>query len=262
MALPLPTSLSPSKVSSFTSCALAFKYSVIDKLYEAPTLATAKGTIVHRALEMLHHAPPTERTIPTGLDALARALPEVLGGEEYGDLDLSDDEAARLRVDCDGLVRNYFELEDPRSVRAVGLEVMLSAQLGGVTMRGIIDRLDLTHDGELIVVDYKTGRVPSERFEAGRLGGVHFYAMLCESLLGRRPTQVRLMYLAEPVTIVAEPSDQSIRGLNRKLGAIWSAIERSCEREDFRPKPSALCSWCSFQEQCPAFATPPLAAAG
>ena len=38
-----------------------------------------------------------------------------------------------------------------------------------------------------MVTDYKTGRRPVEPYEQGRLGGVHFYALLCEELLGRRP---------------------------------------------------------------------------
>ena len=38
MALPLPTSLTPSKVASFKDCALAFKFSNIDRLPEPPAL--------------------------------------------------------------------------------------------------------------------------------------------------------------------------------------------------------------------------------
>ena len=36
MALQLPTSLTPSKVASFKDCALAFKFSTIDRLPEPP----------------------------------------------------------------------------------------------------------------------------------------------------------------------------------------------------------------------------------
>jgi putative RecB family exonuclease len=41
VALAVPTSLSPSKVSSFRDCALAFRFSAIDRLYEPPTLPAA-----------------------------------------------------------------------------------------------------------------------------------------------------------------------------------------------------------------------------
>ena len=63
MALPLPTSLSPSKVASFKDCALAFRFSAIDRLYEAPSPWAAKGTLVHRALELLYLEAPENRTV-------------------------------------------------------------------------------------------------------------------------------------------------------------------------------------------------------
>jgi putative RecB family exonuclease len=137
---------------------------------------------------------------------------------------------------------------------------MLDAQVGSVRLRGIIDRLELDEDGGLVVTDYKTGRVPSEQQERARLGGVHFYAFMCERLFGARPSRIQLMYLGgTPQMIIARPNDQSIRGLERKVAAIWSAVEKACEREDFRPKPSKLCDWCGFRAYCPAVGGDPTA---
>ena len=60
------------------------------------------------------------------------------------------------------------------------LNRIMETELAGTRLRGIIDRLELTADGELVVTDYKTGRPPSERYEQSKLGGVHFYSLLCE----------------------------------------------------------------------------------
>ena len=68
-----------------------------------------------------------------------------------------------------------------------------------------------------MVTDYKTGAAPRQQYEQGRLGGVHFYSFLCEELFGVRPAKVQLLYLADPVAIIAEPTDQASRGLRRKL---------------------------------------------
>jgi putative RecB family exonuclease len=48
MALSPPTSLSPSKISTFTDCALAFRFSAIERLPEPPSAPATKGTLVHR----------------------------------------------------------------------------------------------------------------------------------------------------------------------------------------------------------------------
>ena len=60
---------------------------------------------------------------------------------------------------------------------------------------------------------------------------------------------------------MAEPTDQALRGHRIKAGAVWSAIERSCAKGDFRPRPSPLCDYCRFQDFCPAFGGDPAQAA-
>ncbi len=257
MSLALPASLSPSKVASFKDCAMMFRFSAIDRVPEPPSPSAAKGTLVHRALELLMLERGPDRTIEKALDCLAVAVPEILDGPEYAGLPLTEDERAKFLADADVLVRKYFQLEDPTKIRPIGLELRMEASLGTLRLRGIIDRLELGPDGELIVTDYKTGKVPGVNYEQGKLGGVQFYAYLCEQMLGRRPDKVQLLYLSEPVAIVHEPSDQSIRGLTMRAKAIWTAVERACEREDFRPKPSRLCNVCSFKAWCPAFGGDP-----
>jgi putative RecB family exonuclease len=257
MALPLPTSLSPSKVASFKDCALAFRFSTIDRLPEPPSPWATKGTLVHRALELLFCAEPADRTLSAALTCLDRARAEMATDPEFVGLGLDPEAAAEFAADAEVLVRRYFQLEDPRQVHPIGLELRLEARVGSLTLRGIIDRLELDAEGGLVVTDYKTGKTPGVTHEQSRLGGVHFYAFLCERVLGRRPSRIQLLYLSEPVAIVAQPSDQSIRGLEQRTAAIWKAVERACEADDFRPRPSPLCNWCSFQEFCPAFGGDP-----
>ena len=102
-----------------------------------------------------------------------------------------------------------------------------------------------------MVTDYKTGSVPSEFFEAKSLSGVHMYALLCERMLGRRPARVQLYYLSKPEAIIATPTDQSIKGVERRTTALYQAIRSACERDDFRPKPGRLCDFCTFKPYCP-----------
>lgn len=257
MAFPLPRTLSPSKVSSFTDCALAFRFSAIDRLPQPPSPWATKGTLVHTALERLHELPPAERTLEAGLACLEAASEQISDDPDYTELHLDEDAATKFFSEASDLVRRYFELEDPRTVRAIGLELSLDVQIDGVRVRGIIDRLELDADGELVVTDYKTGAVPSVQNERKRLAGVHLYSLLCEELLGKRPRRVQLLYLSQPVAIITEPSDQTTRATRRTLGAIWQAVERACEREDFRPRTSHLCNYCAYQAYCPAFGGDP-----
>ena len=252
MALPLPETLSPSKVSSFKDCALAFRFSAIDKLPEKPSPAATKGTLVHLALEHLFERPAPDRTRAAADDDLDRAITEIQSDPEFTGLGLSEEDQAAFFTDAARLVDRYFELEDPSSVHPIGLELRLEANVGGLRLRGIIDRLELDEDGGLVVTDYKSGKSPGQTYQQSRLGGVAFYSLLCEELFGVRPSKVQLLYLGDTTAITTEPTEQSTRGLRTKVGALWQAVEQACEREDFRPKPGPLCNWCDFHAYCPA----------
>ncbi len=260
MSLPVPSALSPSKLSSFTSCALQFRLANIDRIPEPPTQATSRGTLVHAALEHLFTLPAEERVRAVADECVDIAYAAYRDDPEWTDLDMDDETEAAMVAEARHLVANEFLLEDPTAITPMGIELKLEVEIGGLRLRGIIDRLDLV-DGDLVVTDYKTGRSPSDLHARARMQGVHVYALMCEKFFGRRPVRVQLLHLAEPVAVIAEPTDQSTRGLERRLHAVWSAVESACETEDFRPRQSALCGWCSFQQWCPAFGGDPERAA-
>ena len=211
-----PRTLSPSKVSTFTKCALAFRYSAIDKLPEPPSEAATKGTLVHAALERLFALEPQQRTRAAATECLAEAAEAIRVDPEFTGLELDAVAKAHFFADAEVLVDKYFQLEDPTTIRPIGLEIMLEVPRDGYALRGIIDRLELDEHGGLVVTDYKTGRAPSERFAHGRMDGVNIYATMCEELFGRRPSKVQLLYLRDPVAVVATPTEGSLRGLGAR----------------------------------------------
>lgn len=261
MGVPLPRSLSPSSIASFKQCPLAFKFSYVLRLPEPPSPWTSKGTLVHRALELLMCRPAAQRTVAHALADLDTATAELSSHPDLADLELTDEEWDAFHASAATLVRRYFDLEDPTTVSPIGLELKLEARLGDVKVRGIIDRLDLDAEGELVVTDYKTGSVPGERFEAKSLAGVHMYALLCEQMLGRRPARVQLYYLSKPEAIIATPTEQTVNGVAKRTTALWSAIAGACARDDFRPSPGRLCDFCTFRPYCPAHGGDPFDAA-
>lgn len=248
----VPTSLSPSRVESFTSCPLAFRFSSIERLGDPPTVHTTRGSLVHRALQLAFTAPAGERGDAVFAAAADQAIAEYRARPELQLLELGDDRLAAFEAECRTLVARYRTMEDPDAVQAIGLELWLSAPVGNLTLRGIIDRLEL-RDGQLVVSDYKTGRAPSSNYEQRSMSGVHFYALLCHQVFGRLPAAIRLLYLSTGEIIEARPTEQTARFVATRTAAVWKAVERACLTGDFQPKPTALCRSCAFQRWCPAF---------
>ncbi len=157
----VPTSLSPSRVESFLSCPLAFRFSSIEKLPDLPSVATTRGSLVHRALELLFVQPAPERSADALADSVETAIAEYRSHPDFTLLALSEAQTQVFDDECRQLATNYLKMEDPTTIRDIGLELRLEAPVGDLTLRGIIDRLELDSDGELIVTDYKTGRAPA-----------------------------------------------------------------------------------------------------
>jgi putative RecB family exonuclease len=252
--------LSPSRAGDFMTCPLLYRFRVIDRLPEPPTEATARGTLVHAALERLFDLPAAERTPEAGRallipewERLAAAEPELAA--------LFGDEAALASwlQSATAIVDSYFTLEDPRRLEPAARESYVETTLeSGLRLRGYIDRLDVAPGGEIRIVDYKTGRAPRETFEASALFQMKFYALVIWRLRGQVPKLLQLMYLAEGEILRYAPDEADLLAVERKVMALWQAIERSRAAGEWRPRPSRLCDWCNHKALCPEFGgTPP-----
>src|SRR3712207_580199 len=123
---------------------------------------------------------------------------------------------------------------------------------------GYLVRLVGARNGALRVVDYKTGSIPREAFEAKALFQMKFYALVLWRTRGVVAAQLKLIYLGDGDTRTYAPDEAELVRFERTLLAIWAAIERAVATGDFRPNRTRLCGWCDHQSVCPAFGgTPP-----
>lgn len=112
--------------------------------------------------------------------------------------------------------------------------------------------------GKGFVPTHNTGRAPGPMFEAKALFQMKFYALVLWRLRGEVPTMLQLIYLGNGEVLRYRPDEADLRAVERKLNALWAAIQRAAETGDWRPNKSGLCGWCSHQALCPEFGgTPP-----
>lgn len=279
-------------------CPLLYRFRVIDRLPEQPSPAATRGTVVHSVLERLFDFPAEERT-PEQARALLRpewermlaARPELAGlftsaddtdgpcgtsqggagqhdtedsaGEDNARQDGAEPDPEALASwlsEAERLVERYFRLEDPRLLQPAEREAFVETQLdSGLTLRGVIDRVDVAPTGDVRVVDYKTGKAPSRDFEAKALFQMKFYALVLWRLRGVVPRRLQLVYLGGQGEVVSyDPEESELVAVERKLRALWEAISRATRTGHWPAKPSRLCGWCDHQARCPEFGgTPP-----
>lgn len=259
-----PASLSPSRAADFLSCPLLFRFRTVDRLPEGSSPDAVRGTLVHKVLEDVFDLPPEQRT-REAVHARLRPTWERLAQEDRrlaGALDCLDEPglgewwAAGHRA-----LDRWFLLEDPTRLEPAEREVFLECVLdAGLTLRGIVDRIDVAPDGAVRVSDYKTGRAPGVGFEARALFQLRFYAVMLWRTRGVVPRRLQLIYLGEAdgEVVAYEPDVDDLRATERKIQAIWAAIVAANESGIYEPSPGRVCDWCHFQALCPAYGgTPP-----
>jgi putative RecB family exonuclease len=270
--LPAPTldapegggwALSPSRALDFKNCALLYRLRVIDKLPEPTSVDAARGTVIHGVLEQLFDAPAAARTIAAAIEAVEPQWRELIATDPDLAALIDDDPSgfAALLDSTRELLRSYFTLEDPTRLEPAERELLVETTLpSGVRLKGFIDRLDRSPAGDLRVVDYKSGRSPSELFEGKALFQLRFYALMLWRETGVLPRVLRLYYLSDREILDYSPDEADLRALERQLDAIATAIITARETGDWRHKPGRLCDWCSHHDLCPAFggSPPPL----
>lgn len=275
----LPTaSLSPSRASDFMTCPLLYRLRNIDRLPEPPSVEAYRGTLVHAVLERLFDLPAAHRTpdraeemlLPQWEELLAEKpdLAELLFGPsdnwlraERGEelVAAEEEELTAFLAEAAARLSRYFTLEDPRRLEPAARELYVEALVGGgLTLRGFIDRLDRAPDGRTRVVDYKTGRAPGEFFEQKAMFQLKCYALALWRSDGRIPTVLQLLYLGDGQVLRYEPDEADLLATERKLAALWAAVQRAYATGDWRANRSRLCDWCSHQSRCPEWGgTPP-----
>jgi putative RecB family exonuclease len=242
------------------TCPLLYRYRVIDRLPEPPSPAATRGTLVHAVLERLFDHPASERTPEAARELLRPQWDRLLAEEpELAGLFEAEDQREVWLEEAAAMVDRYFTLEDPRRLEPAHRELHVTTVLpSGLALRGYIDRLDVAPGGEIRIVDYKTGSAPRAEFEARALFQMKFYALVLWRSQGTIPRLLQLIYLGSGEIVRYAPDEADLLATERKVNALWQAIERAAKAGDWRERPGRLCNWCAHQAICPAFGgTPP-----
>lgn len=247
----LPKSLSPSRLQDFQACPRRYQYASVERLPQPASYAATKGRFVHHIFEKLLAANASERERDLALSFIPDAVNRVLTDDVRRDLDLDGEGEAKLVAEAVAIIDTYFTMEDPREVTHEGVELRLAATIEDTPLFGILDRLDRDADGDLVIVDYKTGSLPNRDYDAKTFANTELYAALCEAKLGERPRRIRLMYVAKGETIERPVTDVLARARLNTAVAAWTKIKGFYDDGAFPANPSRNnCRFCAYTTTC------------
>ncbi len=237
--------VSPSSVERFLRCPL--QWYLTSSGGDLPR-ATAQGlgTLVHAALEQVPDADVE------GLRA------EV--GRGWGDLELGDGWVSahqRARVEQMLTKLSVWAAAQRSAGRDVlAAEVAFTYQVGDVTVRGTIDRVERTADGGVRVVDLKTGRTLASAAEALENPQLQLYQLAVElgALPGvdGSPAGGLLLYVGTTHATAAErvqpaPDDAAMQLVRERVVEVGLGMRAA----SFVARPSTACPRCPVRSSCP-----------
>ena len=162
------------------------------------------------------------------------------------------------------LVERWFSLEDPTRLepaeRELYVETDCSIAADPARLRRPAGRRPHRRDPGGGLQDRA---LAVRAFEGKALFQMKFYALVLWRLHGTVPRMLQLVYLGNSEIVRYSPDEADLRATERKLKALWRAIEHAATTGDWRPRTSRLCDWCDHRALCPAWGgTPPRAARG
>lgn len=246
--------LSASRAKEYLKCPLQFRLHVVDGIKEPPTQATTLGTLFHSVVESLFDVPAQQRTPEYAQSLVAPLWASMLERHPEVESIFKDpqDREQWLQRTYE-MVATYFNLENPQFLEPAQREAHIVAQTpDGLWLRGFIDRVDRSAQGALRVVDYKTGKAPSARYQDDALYQMRFYALLL-MLTDKLPARTQLLYVKAGKVLTFDPTYEEIERFRQELFTLWRAIEADAQRGHFAPRRNPLCQWCGVQSLCPLF---------
>ena len=246
---------SHSKLETFKTCPLKYKYRYIDKI-EKPdeqSIEAFVGSRVHEALRKLYEDLQTGR-----LNRVAH-LVEFYNAEwnaKYGPgikivrAGTNQSDYHRYGERC---IRNYYAQYAPfDQSETLHIEEHFLFDLdpsGQLKLQGYMDRVARRPDGAFEIHDYKTGRSVPTQQHADVDGQLGLYQIALQS---QRPEARRVVllwhYLGHSRTLRSARRPEQLVQLRESTTAVIHRIELT---KDFPPHKSPLCDWCEYKPECP-----------
>jgi RecB family exonuclease len=207
------------------------------------------GAVVHNALKALFDLPADRRTPDQAVALLNRQWKS----EGFRDVD----QAAEYRARAGGWVHDYVASLDV-DFEPLGVERWVSSPTERIVAEGRVDRIDY-RDGELVIVDYKTGRHVLTSDDARGSQALALYALAARRTLRKPCRRVELHHLPSGTVAVWEHTEESLARHVRRAEEAADEIDLATETLKaggdqevlFPPVTGRQCQWCDFRRSCP-----------
>ena len=228
-------------LNTYNTCPYRWKLIYIDKLPLAKKGYLSFGTTVHNTLKYLLMGP----LLPT-LESVVNIYRSKWISDGYR---AKNEETEYFNVGIEILKEFYAYIENNKE-RARYVEYPITANISDFTLMGIIDRIDITENNKLEIIDYKTSRVPYTHMDAEDAEQLIIYQFLVENHFQQEVEKLTIFNLRNLDKITVPRANESkITSIKNKMEITVSGIKS----DYFEPVENRFCNSCDFQSLCPLY---------
>lgn len=238
-----PETISFTQITAFSTCPLQYKFAHILKVPVFGKHSLSFGKSMHETLHkfMLEVHNSDNNKIPDKKELL-KIYEDTWIDEWYPDKDLKSEYFKKGKQQ----LLDYHKriIENPPEIFA--LEKDFSLKIGGVTIRGRIDRIDRDGDG-VEIIDYKTGK-PKTKLTWDEKRQLVLYQLAGESCFSPplKVAKLTYHYLEDNSCISFVATEKDKEKLEQEICSTVEKIGIS----DFSADPGFGCQYCDFKDIC------------
>lgn len=243
--------LSHSSLTSYLDCSERFRLERVVKVPQEHSWWLVGGSAFHTASEYVDRdgQPPHEAWTKAWAEELAKVedVGKLRAGgratKEYPDRE----NGAWWTKHGEDMLHKYHKWITSRiaegwSFFEPGVEVPVDFTLADVNVKGYVDRILVNPDGELMVIDLKTGsHTPASSMQLG------IYSLGIEHHFGLKPS-IGAYYMARKGELSNTMS--LLHYSENTVGRWFSIVKKGIEEEMFVPHVTSMCGTCSVAPYC------------
>ena len=240
-------SLSPSKITTFLEC--PFKYECdcdteTRKKYKRESAPLVFGNLIHGTLnDYFKRTAKEARSMQRLRDLFKEKFNKNLAKHEriFGDKKTITEYVLRARAMFENFMNGEFASVEPFITEEFP-RYHLNPDL---ELSGKYDRID-NLDGQLTVVDYKTGKIREEAIDSFQLD---FYELLLGYIYPDFSVKRKVFYFLDENQVTEIPvKGEDVIGIKERILEVADKIRLT---KEFKPKQNDTCRFCDYQPICP-----------